>query len=311
MFQPDEIKKDLSPKMNKASPETGSSRSGQPGLSPKFGFWLRCVLLVTLLGSVTRLGLAAWLALTTKANWEELTLAVLTAVPLDLAMTIVVAFVFLPAFVLPKNFWRNTFAKLFAHLFLLATAFVALFTTVATYFFWHEFDSLFNGIAVSYLVFPREVIGNLHESFNLSFYLPLIGIAAVCIYLPLRRPLSHALASPEAKGQRRRALAFAGMVSALSAGMVWNGPLANFENRQVDEIASNPVWSLFYAFLTNDEDYDGRYPGIAERKTQSRSCAPPYARTTPATWRRRRNAACCGKSTMVGLRTSSPLISSS
>lgn len=40
-----------------------------------------------------------------------------------------------------------------------------LFEDVAEAFFWNEFEASFNFIAVDYLVYTKEVIGNIYESY--------------------------------------------------------------------------------------------------------------------------------------------------
>ena len=58
-----------------------------------------------------------------------------------------------------KAYWWLTSAWFF--LFVLAN----LFEDVAEAFFWNEFEASFNFIAVDYLVYTKEVIGNIYESY--------------------------------------------------------------------------------------------------------------------------------------------------
>ena len=52
-------------------------------------------------------------------------------------------------------------------LFFLLT-FILLFTAVAEYFFWDEFNSRFNFIAIDYLVYTTEVMGNIRQSYPIE-----------------------------------------------------------------------------------------------------------------------------------------------
>ena len=54
-----------------------------------------------------------------------------------------------------------------------------LFEDVAEAFFWNEFEASFNFIAVDYLVYTKEVIGNIYESYPI---IPILGgILAVSV----------------------------------------------------------------------------------------------------------------------------------
>lgn len=58
-------------------------------------------------------------------------------------------------------------------------ALASLFEDVAEAFFWNEFEASFNFIAVDYLIYTKEVIGNIYESYPI---IPiLLGILAVSV----------------------------------------------------------------------------------------------------------------------------------
>ena len=55
-----------------------------------------------------------------------------------------------------------------------------MFVSVAEFVFWNEFASRFNFIAVDYLIYTREVIGNIRESYSLAPLFGAIGVATCC-----------------------------------------------------------------------------------------------------------------------------------
>src|SRR5262249_47125547 len=68
-------------------------------------------------------------------------------------------------------------------------AFAIGFTMIAEVLFWDEFTSRFNFIAIDYLVYTREVAGNIWESYPVGRMLvALVGAALLLTWL-LRRPL--------------------------------------------------------------------------------------------------------------------------
>src|SRR3546814_7925984 len=93
----------------------------------------------------------------------------------DLCMVFALGLPFLIGLYLLGFVWRRAAGRWLAHLLLIAFCGVLVFSSVAEFFFWNEFSSRFNGIAVNYLIFPREVIGNIGESFNLPLYLPMVA----------------------------------------------------------------------------------------------------------------------------------------
>ena len=149
-----------------------------------------------------------------------------------------------------------------AHIAFAAGFVIAAFGAVAEVFFWDEFASRFNGIAVFYLIFPREVIGNLHESFDLELLLPPIVIVGLGLWWWSRQPIHAALTSPPVRWLRGTGFAALGV----SIGLLLSTaiPANVFENRELNEIALNGPANMVRAALTNDSQYDGVYPGIDE-----------------------------------------------
>ncbi len=145
---------------------------------------------------------------------------------------------------------------------------VQSFLFVSEGFFFDEFLSRFNTVAIDYLIYPTEVVTNLWESYPLiRIVLACVAIAALMTWLSLR------VAPPvvrEATTRARRwrgALVWPG-VAALWAGSVM-GLNPNFSReRVVNELASNgavsglvAAWSrnlsyeTFYATLPREEAY--------------------------------------------------------
>ena len=65
--------------------------------------------------------------------------------------------------------------------------FVLLFVAVAEATFWLEFATRFNFIAVDYLLYTHEVIGNIRESYPVAWIVGGLALAALAIARSLRR----------------------------------------------------------------------------------------------------------------------------
>ena len=145
----------------------------------------------------------------------------------------------------------------------LAILFALLFGAAAEWTFWDEFGVRFNFIAVDYLVYTTEVLGNIRESYPLPLIIGgLCTTAAVFGWLLWRSRLPHTWLDAAVEHWPRRyrngALWLAGV---LALGLALNADwLPAFRNNFNRELAKNGLWSLFASFRNNVLDYDAFYP---------------------------------------------------
>ncbi len=194
-------------------------------------------------------------------SWQDLAIAFAVGAVRDAAVSALLIAPALLVFMLLRPLWKYRPGRIAASV--AATGFIGaiLFGGVAEIFFWNEFASRFNGVAVNYLMFPREVIGNIRESFDTGLYLPMIAAAALAVIFVLRRRLSASLdAAPFAK----RRSAFAAVLLLVGAGAATLAllPGSVSANREINQLAENGIETLARAAVTNDTDYDGVYPGM-------------------------------------------------
>lgn len=164
---------------------------------------------------------------------------------------------------LPAGWLQQRWQKVCVHLVGFGIIYALLFGTVAEWTFWDEFGVRFNFIAVDYLVYTTEVIGNIRESYNLPLILSGLLLAALVIHglfwrsgLPRRWLDAN---SPE-KFRQRLAAGAVWLAVLLAVGLTLNeGQLPSFRNNFNRELAKNGVWSLFAAFRNNELDYDQFY----------------------------------------------------
>jgi len=225
---------------------------------PAVSFWLLCIAVFVAVMGVERIGVLVWSAVAETGFQPTAFLAWPYGVLDDAAMALVLGAPFHGGLFLLGPLWRRKWARALAHLVFAGFLIGLVFTTVSQLFFWNEFDSRFNSIAVNYLIFPREVVGNLRESFNLGLYLPLVALAGLLMYWPLRRPLATALAA-DYGGLRWRGMGVAAAIFAGGLLVTYTLPANVFGERAINEAAKNSIHSLLRAALTNDEDYAGLY----------------------------------------------------
>lgn len=229
-------------------------------------FWLLSIAAFVAIETVERGGLSLWVWLESDADLATF----LAVLPLgflqDVSIGFFVGIPFLLGFVFLGRWLDRPATRPLVHGVFVVSLFVLIFFEVSEYFFWGEFDSRLNGIAVFYLIFPREVIGNLQESFNLWLYVPLIAGAALIFYrLMFMGPLARAV-----RGERSSFLAGRGLALSLAAlaGAAIAIRLVNPEiaegSREVQQLATSGVATFVRAALTNDAEYEGIYPALPD-----------------------------------------------
>ncbi|MCE9648410.1 MAG: sulfatase-like hydrolase/transferase [Parvibaculum sp.] len=195
---------------------------------------------------------------------SDILLALATGALRDLGVALLFALTFLLVLNLRRKPWKKKFGRGAIHVFIALGIFLLLFSAIAEMLFWDEFDSRLNGIALYYLMFPREVIGNLQQSFNIALYMPMVAAATIAVTFLIRRPIARALDAAQPRGSRRRELGAALLALAAVLLPVRAVPGDLSANREVNQLAENG-WSTFIgAALTNDQEYDGVYPGMDE-----------------------------------------------
>jgi phosphoglycerol transferase MdoB-like AlkP superfamily enzyme len=148
--------------------------------------------------------------------------------------------------------------------------YLVLFVAVAEWFFFAEFGARFNFIAVDYLVYTQEVLGNIWESYPLVPILLGILLVAVGIWWPLRKAIETSQKRREPLGSRALAAApwaAAAVLFGLTADLDWSRISGN---NYANEIASNGIYSFFSAFKANEIDYETFYPKLEPEKAMAR-----------------------------------------
>jgi hypothetical protein len=121
-----------------------------------------------------------------------------------------------------------------------ASVYLLLFGAVAEVLFWDEFGTRFNFIAVDYLVYTTEVVGNIRESYPLGWILSGAAAATVALCAALRalaRRVEWSPAGPVRAGWRTPAAA-AGL-ALLTLALLNEGRLPAFGNNYNRELAKN------------------------------------------------------------------------
>lgn len=166
---------------------------------------------------------------------------------------------------LPRRFFQRWPGRLLAHAAAGGAIFALLFTAVAEIVFWDEFAARFNFIAVDYLVYTTEVIGNIRESYSVPLIIGSVAGLTLVLLAALvhQRWLTRWLDNADQPARERLRGALRWTVPAIALGLTLSqDQLPEFANTYTREIAKNGVWSFFAAFRANELDYAQFYPTV-------------------------------------------------
>lgn len=225
----------------------------------KHSSWARIFVIFALLSFVVRtiflflerneIDFSAMLLLETYAVgffFDFLALCYIAAIPL-----------FYYAFIPQKIFNHKVHQKVLKALYF-CFLYIIVFSCFSEWFFWEEFQTRFNFIAVDYLIYTTEVIGNIMESYPMGKLLAVILLLTIAIFMLTYKKVllqKHEQSAPRLKF-------FAGFVAMISVFFfaIDGEKLTTFsQNKYITEIAENGIYQLFSAYRNNQIDYDRLY----------------------------------------------------
>lgn len=175
---------------------------------------------------------------------------------------------------MPTTFFTRRWARRGAQAGVFIIVYLLCFGAVAEWFFWDEFGVRFNFIAVDYLVYTTEVVGNIRESYPMPvIYVGLFSVSTAVFLLIRRRGwIDRWLDAATAPRPARWRTAAGWTVACVVLGVALNQEaLPNFANSYNRELAKGGLWSLFAAFRANQLDYDHFYPTVPEARAFQRT----------------------------------------
>jgi phosphoglycerol transferase MdoB-like AlkP superfamily enzyme len=140
--------------------------------------------------------------------------------------------------------------------------FMLLFNSVSEWFFWDEFNTRFNFIAVDYLVYTTEVLGNIRQSYPIELIIVVILILSGGVVFLLKPYIKLALSS-SLRFKKRSIWALSLLCVPIFFFFSVNSKIRQFsKNAYVNELSGNGMYELFAAYLNNELDYEQFYKKI-------------------------------------------------
>lgn len=137
--------------------------------------------------------------------------------------------------------------------------FIQIFLLFVEFFFFDEFKSRFNTVAVDYLIYPKEVFINIWESYHVGIVVFVCFVLALAWLLAASRIFARMWEAPISTNARL-AIFFAAVT--LTAAAI---PTLNFKqarvstDRTLNELANNGAISFWAAAWTHNLDYTNFY----------------------------------------------------
>ena len=160
---------------------------------------------------------------------------------------------------LPEGF-RSHWTTIWFALFIVFYVGAIVFNGLSEYFFWNEFGVRYNFIAVDYLVYTNEVVGNIMESYPVvPMALGVIVVTLLITWYLFRRDLVRA---EELKGWQWKAVIAPAYIAALFAAiglLNFNTRFQDSGNVYVNELQANGLYKFYDAFVKNSLDYEQFY----------------------------------------------------
>jgi len=157
----------------------------------------------------------------------------------------------------PEKLWCSHGHRRFLTVLTGMSLFTMLFVATAEWIFWDEFGVRFNFIAVDYLVYSKEVLSNIVESYPIFRLLGLLAIISIVATLVLRQTLTNYYALPPLPMRKRLAGLLALIVTAgINLSVIGQDfPINAGGNVYQRELAGNGPFQFFAAFRNNELDY--------------------------------------------------------
>jgi glucan phosphoethanolaminetransferase (alkaline phosphatase superfamily) len=140
---------------------------------------------------------------------------------------------------------------------------------ISEFFFWNEFGVRYNFIAVDYLVYTNEVIGNIMQSYPvIPIFSGLFVITAAFTYLIVQRSKNYLLALPTWSEKGKLLLAYAAVFILSVFGIPKLAATENSQNNFANELQANGLYKFYLAFTNSELDYFTFYKTLPEAKAE-------------------------------------------
>lgn len=170
---------------------------------------------------------------------------------------------FLPGF---RSHWTTVWFALFIVVYVGAI----IFNGISEYFFWSEFGVRYNFIAVDYLVYTNEVVGNIMESYPVvPLFAGVLLLTVGCTWLLFRREIRRA--GEFGTWQWKAAVSPAYLLLTLGCCLLlqFNTRFQQSANTYANELQATGAYKFYDAFMKNELSYPQFYLTLPQKEAEA------------------------------------------
>ncbi len=170
---------------------------------------------------------------------------------------------FLPKYRKTIRFWLFSFV-IFLYVLLIIQ------NTISEFFFWNEFGVRYNFIAVDYLIYTNEVIGNIMESYPvIPIFIGLFFISGFITYLIVKKTKVYLDEIPTFKEKIRIAVLVIACSGLSLLAIPFLAGKENSSNVFTNELQANGIHKFYLAFMNSELDYLKFYKTVPENEAMA------------------------------------------
>jgi phosphoglycerol transferase MdoB-like AlkP superfamily enzyme len=160
---------------------------------------------------------------------------------------------------IPPKIKTKYYYKSFAHYLYFIVILALNFNLIAEMIFWNEFATRYNFIAVDYLIYTTEVLGNIYESYPTKTILLFIFITSYIIYLISFKKIQKYLDKSYSFSSRMIQAGVTLALLFLFFTYVDQDTIRIEEENYANELCHNGIYNFFAAYRSNFLDYQALY----------------------------------------------------
>ncbi len=160
---------------------------------------------------------------------------------------------------IPKIRSNWSFGVYTAMMFIYSTILV-MFVAMGEYLFWDEFGVRYNFIAVDYLIYTNEVVGNITESYPIGWIMAFVIITAILFTIWITKNTKKAFEKPMNLIDKVKFSVVYFLLAGASIGILkFMTKFQTTENVYYNELQANGGYKFYQAFMSSSLDYNNFY----------------------------------------------------
>lgn len=241
----------------------------QTNISLRFKLALSFLTGFLIVSLLLRIAFMFWQFQEVSLTFFDLTRTICTGLFFDIGVS---SFILFPGILycvsLPNKFIGSIADKIAVYFFFSLTIFILVLVFFAEITFWEEFRTRFNFIAVDYLIYTHEVIGNIQESYPLP--LLILGVAVITFFIIFLFQKFHVFKKTFSANLSKKDRVFA-FSTCLFVLLFFSFFVKNTEaewsaNRYNSEISKAGIYSFFAEFRKNQMEYVAFYTSTNQKR---------------------------------------------